>query len=106
MSMTRAQGTLQLSAEVTGVQYHPRMENIFVTSDSNGRVCLRDARMAFGPLNQRNNGGIVRTVSHHSLYLRLRAHLKASIIQNFRKSPSHTSPTRSLAVSFLIEKVR
>jgi WD repeat-containing protein 22 len=62
-SRTRAQSSLQLSAEVTGVQSHPRIEHMFATSDSYGGVYLRDARMAFGPLKQRTNEGVVQTVS-------------------------------------------
>lgn len=41
------------------------MENIFVTSDGRGVVCLRDARMAFGPLKNRTREGIVQLVSNH-----------------------------------------
>ncbi|KAG1766160.1 WD40 repeat-like protein [Suillus occidentalis] len=48
--MSAAQGTLQHTAAFTGVQHHPVMEH----------VCLRDTRMAFGPLSRRSNGGIVR----------------------------------------------
>ncbi|KAG6865126.1 hypothetical protein C0991_004967 [Blastosporella zonata] len=58
--LTRAQSTLQLSTEATGVQYHPHMEHIFATSDSNGDVCLRDNRMAFGPLATRARNGVVQ----------------------------------------------
>jgi WD repeat-containing protein 22 len=38
------------------------MEHIFATSDSHGQVCLRDTRMAFGPLSSRSNEGIVQNV--------------------------------------------
>ncbi|RDB14747.1 DDB1- and CUL4-associated factor 5 [Hypsizygus marmoreus] len=58
---TRAQDTLQLSTEATCVQFHPVMEHIFVTSDNHGVVCLRDTRMAFGPLTTRTRQGIVQT---------------------------------------------
>jgi WD repeat-containing protein 22 len=57
------QGTLQHATEFTGVQAHPIMEHIFATCDSHGQVCLRDTRMAFGPLSSRSNEGIVQTVS-------------------------------------------
>ncbi|KAJ7701447.1 WD40 repeat-like protein [Mycena rosella] len=57
----RAQDTIQFMAEVTGVLFHPIMEHIFATSDANGRVCLRDLRMAFGPLTQRTQEGVVHT---------------------------------------------
>ncbi|KXN81788.1 DDB1- and CUL4-associated factor 5 [Leucoagaricus sp. SymC.cos] len=57
---SRAQNTLQLKSEVTGVQYHPHMEYIFLTSDQSGAVCLRDERMAFGPLSRRSREGIVQ----------------------------------------------
>ncbi|KAJ7439203.1 WD40 repeat-like protein [Mycena latifolia] len=60
----RAQDTIQFMAEVTGVEFHPTMEHIFATSDSSGRVCLRDLRMAFGPLVQRTREGIVH--SYHT----------------------------------------
>ncbi|KAH7927823.1 WD40 repeat-like protein [Leucogyrophana mollusca] len=55
-----AQGTLQHTSEFTGVQAHPIMEHIFATSDAHGQVCLRDTRMAFGPLKTRTNEGIVQ----------------------------------------------
>ena len=44
------------------MQYHPTMEHIFVTSDAKGRVCLRDARMAFGYAGKKSNAGVVLTV--------------------------------------------
>ncbi|KAI0712040.1 WD40 repeat-like protein [Earliella scabrosa] len=56
---TGAQRVLQHPAEVTCVQYHPTMPHICATSDNRGSVCLRDVRMAFGPLSQRRNQGIV-----------------------------------------------
>ncbi|TFK70950.1 WD40 repeat-like protein [Pluteus cervinus] len=58
---SRAQDTLQLSSEVTSLQFHPTMDHIFATSESVGRVCLRDTRMAFGPLTQRTRQGVVQT---------------------------------------------
>ena len=63
-SKRRAQNTLQLDAEVTGVEYHPNMEHLFVTSDSQGSVCLRDERMAFGPSTHRSHQGVVLQVGH------------------------------------------
>lgn len=60
--LSNAQGVLQHTTEFTGVQAHPVMEHIFATSDSHGQVCLRDTRMAFGPLSARSNEGIVQTV--------------------------------------------
>ncbi|KAG6329968.1 hypothetical protein ID866_9122 [Astraeus odoratus] len=59
--LSNAQGTLQHTTEFTGVQAHPAMEHIFATSDTHGQVCLRDSRMAFGPLSARSNEGIVQT---------------------------------------------
>lgn len=59
---TRAQGILQHDAEFTSVQYHPTMPHIFATSDNRGEICLRDSRMAFGPLSRRSRQGIVQTV--------------------------------------------
>ncbi|KAI6020658.1 WD40 repeat-like protein [Pisolithus microcarpus] len=56
-----AQGIYQHTTEFTGVQAHPVMEHVFATSDSRGQVCLRDSRMAFGPLSTRSNEGIVQT---------------------------------------------
>lgn len=61
--LSQAQATLQQTTEFTGVQYHPRMEHIFATSDNRGKVYLRDVRMAFGPLRARTKQGIVQTVS-------------------------------------------
>jgi len=60
--LSNAQGVLQHTTEFTGVQAHPVMEHIFATSDSHGQVCLRDTRMAFGPLSARSNEGIVQDV--------------------------------------------
>ncbi|KAF5340637.1 hypothetical protein D9611_007483 [Ephemerocybe angulata] len=54
------EGILQLQSEITGVEYHPRMEHLFVTSDNRGNVCLRDERMAFGSLPERSDGGVMR----------------------------------------------
>ncbi|KAH9847949.1 WD40 repeat-like protein [Lenzites betulinus] len=56
---TRAQGTLQHSAPFSSVQYHPTMPQLFATSDTRGAACLRDARMAFGPLTERHRNGVV-----------------------------------------------
>lgn len=58
-SRRRAQDTLQLKAEITGIEYHPYMDHLFVTSDSRGSVCLRDERMAFGPPSRRSQQGVV-----------------------------------------------
>ncbi|KAJ3996686.1 WD40 repeat-like protein [Lentinula boryana] len=57
----RAADIIQLTAEVTSVKFHPTIEHLFVTSDSQSNVCLRDMRMAFGPRKTRSNEGIVRT---------------------------------------------
>ena len=62
--MTRAQGTLQQAAEFSGAFFHPHMEHLFATSDVRGNVRLRDTRMAFGPLRQRTNDGVVLKVRH------------------------------------------
>lgn len=43
-----AQMILQHDCEFTGVRWNPRMDNLFATSDSQGRVCLRDTRTSFG----------------------------------------------------------
>ncbi|KAG6872016.1 hypothetical protein C0995_013894 [Termitomyces sp. Mi166 len=58
--LSRAQSTLQLPTEATGVQYHPTMEHIFATCDNRGGVFLRDTRMAFGPLSTRTREGVVQ----------------------------------------------
>lgn len=60
--MTRAQATLQQTAEFSGALFHPRMEHLFATSDVRGNVRLRDTRMAFGPMRQRTKDGIVHKV--------------------------------------------
>ncbi|KAI0789582.1 WD40-repeat-containing domain protein [Abortiporus biennis] len=46
-STNRAQGTLETKFELTSVQFHPVMHDLFVTGDARGDVCLKDARMAF-----------------------------------------------------------
>ncbi|KAF8630849.1 hypothetical protein AX17_005208 [Amanita inopinata Kibby_2008] len=56
----RALNTLQLKTEVTGIEYHPHMDHLFVTSDNRGNVCLRDDRMAFGPSSRRSQLGVVQ----------------------------------------------
>lgn len=43
----RGVGRLSLGSEATGVQIHPVMENIFVTSDGRGQCRLWDTRTAF-----------------------------------------------------------
>jgi len=43
-----AQMTLQNDCEFTGVRWNPGIDNLFVTSDSQGRVYLRDTRTSFG----------------------------------------------------------
>ncbi|TFK52332.1 WD40 repeat-like protein, partial [Heliocybe sulcata] len=60
-TLTRAHATLFHEAEFSDVKWHPGMEHIFATSDSKGQVCLRDKRMAFGPLKQRHRNGVVQT---------------------------------------------
>jgi WD repeat-containing protein 22 len=60
--MTRAQATMQQTAEFSGAFFHPLMEHLFATSDVRGNVRLRDTRMAFGPLRQRTKEGIVLKV--------------------------------------------
>lgn len=60
-SLTRAAATLLNDSEFSDVKWHPGMEHIFATGDTRGRVCLRDTRMAFGPLSQRHKNGIVHT---------------------------------------------
>ncbi|KAI0763562.1 WD40 repeat-like protein [Trametes elegans] len=57
---TPAQGIFQQIAPFSCVQYHPTMTQLFATSDTQGVVCLRDVRMAFGPLSQRRCKGIVQ----------------------------------------------
>ncbi|KAG6831737.1 hypothetical protein H0H87_004006 [Tephrocybe sp. NHM501043] len=47
--LTRAQSTLQLPTEATGVHYHPHMEHVFATSDHHGEP-LRD-QDSFTPRN-------------------------------------------------------
>lgn len=43
-----AQATLYNNCEFTGVRWNPCMENLFATSDNQGRVHLRDTRTSFG----------------------------------------------------------
>ena len=66
--VTRAQATLQQAAEFSGAFFHPRMEHLFATGDVRGNVRLRDTRMAFGPLRQRTNNGIVLKVTCADLW--------------------------------------
>jgi len=39
------------------------MDYVFLTSEGSGAVCLRDERMAFGPLSRRSQEGVVQVVS-------------------------------------------
>ena len=59
--LSRAQATLQQTADFSGIQYHPTIPHFFLTSDKTG-VCLRDVRMAFGPLISRSHEGVVQKV--------------------------------------------
>jgi len=43
-----AQMALQNDCEFTGVRWNPGIDNLFATSDSQGRVYLRDTRTSFG----------------------------------------------------------
>ncbi|KAJ6611391.1 WD40-repeat-containing domain protein, partial [Mycena sp. CBHHK59/15] len=92
-SAVRAQDTIQLAGEVTGVQFHPVMEHIFATSDSK-RVCLRDLRMAFGPRTQRTQDGVVQ-IYNTKLSRRALPHISSpeasSIV--FNKDGSHLAVT-------------
>lgn len=55
---SRPNGELQMQSEASGVEYHPQMHHLFVTSDNRGNVCLRDERMAFSS----DSDGVVLTV--------------------------------------------
>ena len=75
--MTRAQGILRQTAEFSGAMFHPTIEHLFATSDVRGNVRLRDTRMAFGPLRQRTNDGVVLKVSPFgSLFLAASEHYR------------------------------
>lgn len=67
---SRAQSVLQHTAELTCVEYHPIMTDIFATSDSRGQVCLRDVRMAFGPASRRRDQGVVHQVRFSGMFVR------------------------------------
>jgi hypothetical protein len=45
------------------------MEHVFATSDSRGRVCLRDSRMTFGPRSSRSSKPIHQVLSFFSHFL-------------------------------------
>jgi len=49
-----------MEQEMSGAQYHPRMEHLFITSDCKGNVLLWDARMAF---TKKDDEGVVQKVS-------------------------------------------
>jgi hypothetical protein len=96
-TMTRAQGTLQLETEFTDVRCHPVMEHIFVTSDIQGRVCLRDTRMTFGPLERRTEGGVVQQVSRGLLLSCYSPrHLDTFVISTTPNFPSHLRPISAI----------
>jgi hypothetical protein len=59
---TSDQDTIQLTAEVTNMEFHPVMEHVFLTSDWKRNVCLHDTCMAFVQLLQRMQEGAVQTV--------------------------------------------
>jgi len=50
-----AQMTLQNDCEVTGVRWNPCMDNLFATSDGQGKVWLRDTRTSFGSTSNRTD---------------------------------------------------
>ena len=54
--------------EQTDVQYHPQSDKLFLTSDTQGLVRLRDARMAFTSKRGSSVGGIVMKVSATNLH--------------------------------------
>ncbi|TEB30669.1 WD40 repeat-like protein [Coprinellus micaceus] len=57
---SRPNGELQMQSEASGVEYHPQMHHLFVTSDNRGNVCLRDERMAFSS-ERSDSDGVVLT---------------------------------------------
>lgn len=66
--MSQKSSSLQLNVELSGVQYHPSMDNLFASSNSKGQVFLHDARMAFeSDDNEATRGqkGIVQKVSKY-----------------------------------------
>ena len=103
--LTSAQSTLQNNTEFTDVRSHPLVEHLFATSDSHGAVCLRDSRMAFGPLVNRTREGIVRVVSMQSLTLRSGKDTCFSTTQNYQKGALAISATPNQAALRLIDKV-
>jgi hypothetical protein len=104
--MSAAQGTLQHTTAFTGVQHHPVMEHVLATCDVHGQVCLRDTRMAFGPLSRRSNGGIVRVVcSFLVVSYGLIHEMNDSITRNCRESRRAILAIRRAAVWLLIVMV-
>jgi WD repeat-containing protein 22 len=56
-----------MNVEMSGVQYHPSMDNLFVSSNSKGQVYLHDTRMAFESDDDeatRGQKGIVQKYTH------------------------------------------
>ncbi|KZV66865.1 WD40 repeat-like protein [Peniophora sp. CONT] len=96
---SRAQATLQLMSEVTCVQYNPRMDHVFVTSDAAGKVCLRDARMAFGPSSLRSQHGVVHTYAT-TLQKPSGAHAKPTVSSVVFDADGKASPLLSLTWSY------
>ncbi|PPR07786.1 hypothetical protein CVT26_014971 [Gymnopilus dilepis] len=75
---------IQTTNELTGVQYHPILEHLFVGSNTIGDVVLRDSRMAFGSQTKRTGEGIV---------LRYKTRIT-------KKSISHLSNPEASSVTF------
>ena len=55
-------GKIINTTEFTDVKYHPQIDNLFLTCDNRGNLCLRDARMAFSSPSS-YSGGVVMKVS-------------------------------------------
>jgi len=60
-----AQMTLQNDCEVTGVRWNPCMDNLFATSDGQGKVWLRDTRTSFGSISDRANQPLQQEIVCH-----------------------------------------
>jgi len=55
-----------MEREITGLQYHPLMHHLFISSDCGGNILLWDARMAYTENDVATNG-VLERVSDLSL---------------------------------------
>jgi len=70
--------TIQLEREITGLQYHPLIHHLFISSDCGGNILLWDARMAYTGGNVPTKG-VLEKVSDLAYHTRFITHVHSLI---------------------------